>query len=209
MVLCSLCQITRCLHMTRNGTQLNNRVYVNDMIITGNTIETVTILKGYLATCLKIKDLGNLKYFLGIEISRNSTGFYLSQRKDALDIITESGLLGAKPASFPLEQNHKLALSESALLDDAEPYRRLIGRLIYLPVTRPDLAFSIHVLAQFMQAPREDHWNAAIRLVQYLKTSPGHGVLLDANSDFRISGRCESDYATCPITRKSVTGYFV
>lgn len=74
----------------------------------------------------------------------------MCQRKYALDIISEAGLLGAKPADFPIEQNHKLALADSPFLDDAEKYKRLIGRLIYLYMTRPDLAYSVHILFQFM-----------------------------------------------------------
>jgi len=81
-----------------------------------------------------MSDIGLLTYFLGIEVARNSTGMYLCQRKYALDIIS-TGLLGSKPVAFPLETNHQLGLSKSPLLQDPEPYRRLIGRLIYLAVT--------------------------------------------------------------------------
>lgn len=101
-----------------------------------------------------MKDLGLLKYFLGIEVARNDHGFYLSQRKYGLDIISEMGLLGAKPSTFPMEQNHKLSLSTSPMLSDPERYRQIVGRLIYLAVTRPELSYSVHTLAQFMHHPR-------------------------------------------------------
>lgn len=97
-----------------------------------------------------MKDLGTLKYFIGIEVAISSSGLFLCQRKYALDIISEAGLLGSKPVSFPVEQNHRLARATVELLSDPEPYRRLLGRLIYLVVTRPDLAYSVHVLSQFM-----------------------------------------------------------
>jgi len=97
----------------------------------------------------------------------------------------------------------------SALLPDPKPYRRLLGRLIYLGVTRPDLAFSVHVLAQFMQTPRFDHWLAALRLIRYLKSDPGQGILLRADSNFQVTGWCDADWDSCPLTRRSVTGYFV
>lgn len=118
-------------------------------------------------------------------------------------------MLGAKPATFPLEQNLKLALSTSALLVNPAVYQQLIGRLIYLAVTRPDLVFSVHVLAQFMQQPRNDHWQAALRVVRYLKGTPGQGIVLSSTNDFQISGWCDSDWGSCPLTRRSVTGYFV
>ncbi|KAL1206083.1 Retrovirus-related Pol polyprotein from transposon RE2 [Cardamine amara subsp. amara] len=118
-------------------------------------------------------------------------------------------MLTAKPTLFPLEQNHKLALSTSPFLADPSQYRRLIGRFIYLVVTRPDLAFSVHVLSQFMKAPREDHWAAAMRLVRYLKTDPGQGIFLRASGTLQITGWCDADWGSCPLTRRSVTGYFV
>ena len=90
-----------------------------------------------------MKDLGVLKYFLSVEIARSSNGFYLCQRKYALDIISKVGLLGDKPALVPMEQNHRLTLSTSKLLHDQESYRRLIGRLIYLCFTRPELSYCV------------------------------------------------------------------
>lgn len=190
-----------------NGIQLHVLVYVDDLIISGSSAAAMTEFKGYLSSCFHMKDLGVLKYFLGIEVARNATGFYLCQRKYTLDIINKTGLLGGKPALFPLEQNHKLALS-TPFLSNPQQYRRLIGRLIYLAVTRPDLTFSVHTLAQFMQTPREDHWTAALRVVRYLKSTSGQGILLRSDNNFQITGWCDSDWASCPLTRRSVTGYF-
>lgn len=184
-------------------------IYVDDLIITGNQPASVEFFKTYLASCFKMKDLGLLRFFLGIEVARNRTGMYLTQRKYALEIIEDTGLLNSKPATFPVEQNHKLALSKSTLLPNPQKYRRLVGRLIYLGVTRPDLAYSIHVLSQFMQAPREEHWQAALRVVRYLKGSPGQGLFLRADDTLQITGWSDSDWASCPVTRRSVTGYFV
>lgn len=137
-------------------------VYVDDLIISGNDHTTIQAFKTYLSQCFHMKDLGTLKYFLGIEVARNPTGISLCQRKYALDIISEVGLLGAKPAPFPLEPNHKLTLAQGAYLSAPDKYRRLVGRLIYLSVTRPELSYCVHVLAQFMQNPREEHWLAAL-----------------------------------------------
>ncbi|RVW27294.1 Retrovirus-related Pol polyprotein from transposon RE2 [Vitis vinifera] len=115
----------------------------------------VTTLKGYV--------------FPRIEVARSSAGLFLCQRKYTLDIVSEVGLLGAKPCGFPIEQNHRLGLANGELLSNPESYRRLVGRLIYLAVTRPDLAYSVHVLSQFMQEPRIEHWEAALRVIRYLK----------------------------------------
>ena len=99
----------------------------------------------------------------------------MSQRKYALDIISEAGLLGAKPVEFPMGKHHQLALADGPLFDDPEKYRRLMGRLIYLAVTGPDLAYSVHILSQFMQDPKVVHWEASLIVVRYLKNIQDKG----------------------------------
>ena len=130
--------------------------------------------------------MGSLKYFFGIEVARNASGLFLCQRKYTLDIISEAGLLGAKPTCFPIEQHPRLAHADDPLLADAVAYHRLVGQLIYLAVTRPDLAYSVHVLSQFMQEPRIEHWDAALRVVRYLKGTPRHGILCRADCDLSL-----------------------
>ncbi|XP_019058477.1 PREDICTED: uncharacterized protein LOC109116824, partial [Tarenaya hassleriana] len=189
--------------------RLNVLVYVDDLIVTGSSSELITRFKEYMAVCFYMKDLGPLRYFLGIEVARSQAGIYLCQRKYTLDIISDSGLLGAKPALFPLDQNHQLARDDSPLLADPEPYRRLIGRLIYLVNTRPDLGYSVQLLSQFMQSPREAQWDAALRVVRYLKKNPGQGILLRSSTPLRLTGWCDSDYGADPVKRRSLTGWFV
>jgi len=93
-------------------------VTVDDLILTGNNAATCAEFKIYLNNCFHIKDLGPLKYFLGIEVARNPKGLFLSQRKYTIEIIDERGLLGAKPVDFPLETYHKLALASGQLHHD-------------------------------------------------------------------------------------------
>lgn len=183
-------------------------VYVDDFIITCNDTQALQEFKDYLHKCFRMKDLGKLKYFLGLEVARNNSGFYLSQRKYALDIITETGLLGAKPSPVPMELNHKLAKAEGPLAN-AQQYRRLVGRLIYLTNTRPDLAYAVHILAQFMQKPLLPHWDVALRVVRYLKGSPGQGIFFRADDQLRISAFCDADWSGCPLSRRSLSAYIV
>ena len=182
---------------------------MDDLIITGSSLEVITKFKQYLSQCFKMKDLGIFKYFLGIEVARNASGIYICQRKFALDIITEAGLLGAKPASFPLDQNHRLALADGTILSDPKRYRRLVGRLIYLCVTRPELSYAIHILSQFMQVPRQEHWDAAIRVVRYLNWNPGQGILLMAGHPLTLTAWCDADWGACPLTSRSLTAWFI
>ncbi|XP_057521602.1 uncharacterized mitochondrial protein AtMg00810-like [Amaranthus tricolor] len=194
---------------TKGIVQSNVLVYVDDLIISGNDSAALTLFKAYLSDCFKMKDLGGLKYFLGIEVAHSSSGLFLCQRKYTLDIISETGLLGAKPVGFPIEQNHRLGFATGEYMKDPETYRRLVGRLIYLAVTRPDLAYSVHILSQFMQEPRLAHWEAALRVVRYLKGTPSQGILLRADSELTLEGWCDSDWAACPLTRRSLTGWLI
>ncbi|XP_019087371.1 PREDICTED: uncharacterized protein LOC109127258 [Camelina sativa] len=196
-------------HLRRGTSEIYILVYVDDIIIGGNDTSGIAQFKQYLGECFHIKDLGSLKYFLGIEVARNNDGIFLCQRKYTLDIISEVGYLGSQPAAFPIEQQHKLALSDGPLLKEPERYRRLVGRLVYLLATRPDLTYVIHVLSQFMHSPRADHWNCALRVVRYLKGTPGQGVLLSSECDLKLYGWCDSDWGGCPLTRRSVSGWFV
>ncbi|PKI58588.1 hypothetical protein CRG98_021051 [Punica granatum] len=91
------------------------------------------------------------------------SGLFLNQRKYVLDILQECGMLGARPSTFPMEQHHRLTADSGTPLDDPSRYRRLVGRLIYLTITRPELCYPIHILSQVMQDPRQDHWDAAMR----------------------------------------------
>ncbi|KAL9293684.1 putative RNA-directed DNA polymerase [Arabidopsis thaliana] len=165
--------------------------------------------KEFLGRCFSMKDLGKLKYFLGIEVNHGSEGMFLSQRKYALDIISDSGNLGSRPALTLLEQNHQLASDDGPLLQDCKLYRRLVGRLLYLLHTRPQLSYYVHVLSQFMQTPRKAHFKAALRVVQIFKGSPGQGILLKDDKDLTLEVYYDSDFQTCPLTRRSLSAYVV
>jgi len=184
-------------------------VYVDDLIISGDNHEAITEFKAYLHNCFHIKDLGILKYLLGVEVVWSFVGIFLCQRKYALDIIAKAGLLGAKPSNVPIEQNHRLTLAAHLPFPYLDQYRRLVGCLIYLYFIRPELSYCVHVLSQFMQAPKEAYWEAALRVVRYLKGNPRQGILLHKDCDLQLSSWCDSDWARCPLTRNSLTEWFV
>lgn len=128
-------------------------VYVDDLLIAGNSSDTIELLKQMLSSNFHMKDLGNLNYFLELEIFRSTVGFFLSQKKYVMDLLTEYHMVGVKPSKLPLPSKIKLSPSKGEVLSDAQPYQRLLGKLIYLTVTRPNIVYSVHILTQFMQAP--------------------------------------------------------
>ena len=100
-----------------------------------------------------MKDLGHLKYFLGIEVSRYDKGVFLSQRKYALDLLQETGLSACQPAHTPVEEGLKLCVETNQVSIDKGRYQRLVGRLMYLAHTRPDLAYALSIVSRFMHNP--------------------------------------------------------
>lgn len=92
---------------------------------------------------------------------------------------------------------------------DPRKYRRLVGRFLYLLHTRPELSYPVHVLSQFMQTPKEAHWEAAQRVVRFLNGSPGQGIMLRSSTDMSLTINCDSDWSSCPTTRRSLSAFVV
>lgn len=115
----------------------------------------------------------------------------------------------AKPVTLPLDLHLKLTPEKGDLLLEPQVYQRLLGRLIYLTVTRPDITFAVHILAQYMQHPTTVHLQAAKRLLRYLLNKPGQGILFASNSAAEITGYCDSDWAGCAATRRSTSGFCI
>ncbi|RVX19446.1 Retrovirus-related Pol polyprotein from transposon RE2 [Vitis vinifera] len=158
---------------------------------------------------LRTKDLGKLKYFLGIKIAQSSSGVVLSQRKYALDILEETGILDCKPVDTLMDPNVKLIPGQGEPLGDLERYRRLVGKLNYLTITRPDISFPVSVVSQFLQSPCDSHWDAEIRILRYIKSTSGQGVLYENRGHTQVVGYTDANWAGSPTDRRSTSGYCV
>ena len=184
-------------------------VYVDDIILIGNCSAKIECFKKVLDGQFKLKDLGDLRYFLGLEVARSQQGIFICQRHYALELLNETGFLGCKPVKTPMEPNLKLSNKDGELLDDPLLYRRMIGKLLYLTITRPDLSFAVNRLSQFMSNPRKSHLLAVHRVLQYVKMTPGQGIFFPSSSSLQLKAFADSDWGTCPDTRRSTTGYCI
>ncbi|CAM8908447.1 unnamed protein product [Rhodiola kirilowii] len=182
-------------------------VYVNDVVITGTSTKLIQQIKDFINKAFKIKDLGFLKYFLGFEVAISESGIFINQRKYALDLLSDVVMMDYKPSVIPMDTKHKLSLSEAELLPDPTVYRRLVGKLIYLTVTRPDLAYSVHILSQFMSKPTSDHMTAAHRVLRYIKAAPSQGLFFNTDSKLIFQAYCDADWVAFPVTRRYLTRF--
>ncbi|KAL0554269.1 hypothetical protein IC582_008186 [Cucumis melo] len=150
----------------------------------------------------EIKDLGNLKYFLGIEVTRSKEGIFVSQRKYTADLLTETGMLGCRPTNTPIEFNYRLGNSDDQVPVDKEQYQRLVGKLIYLSHTRPDISFVMSAISQFMQTPYEEQMEAVKRILRSLKTTLGKGLMFRKTDKKTIKAYTDSDWVGSVVDRK-------
>ena len=135
-------------------------LYVDDLIIGGVDLAAVQKTKSLLSNKFEMKDLGELHYFLGIEVIRTLDGMLLTQLHYELNLLSKFGMTECKPISTPLDRNLKLT-ADCDEVCDTTLYRQIIGSLIYLTITRPDISYAVGVLSQFMQSPRTMHLNCA------------------------------------------------
>jgi len=144
-------------------------IYVDDLIIIGDSDVDIFYLKKLLKQKFEMKDLGELCYFLGIEVVQSPKGIWLLQRQYALNKLSKYGMMGCKPISIPLEQNVKLSADEGDLVEDTTMYKHIVGSLIYMTIIRPNLSYAVGVVSQFMQTPQKPHLDVMRRVLRYIK----------------------------------------
>ncbi|KAK9741362.1 hypothetical protein RND81_03G100000 [Saponaria officinalis] len=150
-----------------------------------------------------------IKYFIGLEITRSDEGIYINQRKYIMDILTDTGMEKAKSAPFPLPRGLHLTIDEGEILPEPEVYRTLIGRMLYLNITRPDLSYAVQHLSQFLSTPRQPHLQAAMHVVRYLQGTADTVLFYPADTDLQLRAFCDADWGSCRFTCKSLIGHCV
>ncbi|CAN6477878.1 unnamed protein product [Victoria cruziana] len=167
-------------------------------------------LKRRLADEFDLKDLGKLRYFIGVKFAK-SKGLVMCQMKYTLELLKETRKLGCRPASMPVELNHKLSIKDDTTLSEKEKgiYQPLVGKLICLTLIRPNITYAVNLVSQFMHACTDIHLQATERILCYHKKNPGKELLFTKSSHMRIEGYSDIDWAGSIDTRRSTTGYCI
>ncbi|XP_057999049.1 uncharacterized mitochondrial protein AtMg00810-like [Hevea brasiliensis] len=160
----------------------------------GNSMDEINIVMAFLDDSFRIKDLGELKYFLGIEIAISSKGILLNQRKYALKLLIDVGLLASKLAKSLMDCSLKLKQDSGDPIPNVSFYKRLIGRLLYLITTRPNLAFFMKQLSQYLAHPTTVHLQAAHQILKFIKGSPQKGFFFHATFDLQLKSFSDSTW---------------
>ncbi|KAJ0601440.1 putative RNA-directed DNA polymerase [Helianthus annuus] len=182
-------------------------IYVDDLVITGNDEDGIKQLKENLCVRFRMKDLGILSHFLGLELKYESDAVVLHQQKYCIDLLTRFGMLDCKPATTPNDTTVKLCVDRGRELEDPTMYRQIVGSLVYLTLTRPDISFIVGVLSRYMQRPRKPHLDAIRRLLRYVKATFEYGIKFNHGKKLELIGYCDADYAGDLDTRRSTSGY--
>ena len=152
-------------------------VYLDNIIATGNDEKEKQTLRQCLTKEFEIKELGRLKYFLRTKVVHSKQGIFISQQKYVTNLLKETKKLACKPASTLINHNYKLKEAKKNVAINREMCQHLVGRLIFLSHTRPNIAYATSVISQFMHGPKKVHLQVANRVLQYLKGSPRKGIL--------------------------------
>jgi histone deacetylase 1/2 len=186
-------------------------VYVDDIIVASSTQEAITCLLQDLRKEFALKDLGELHYFLGIEVNKLRNGILLTQEKYARDVLHRVGMKDCKPVSTPMSTSEKLSAQEGTPLGpkDATAYRSVVGALQYLTLTRPDISFAVNKVCQYLHAPTTLHWAAVKRILRYLKHTMKIGLRISKTSSLLVSAFSDADWAGDVDDRRSTGGFAV
>jgi hypothetical protein len=180
-------------------------LYVDDLFLTREE-KLIAKCKRRLASKFEMKDLGLMHYFLGLEVWQSSERIFLNQGKYTVKILKRFNMLECKPMNTPMEAKLKLLVDTSSDLIDATLYRQIIGLLMYLTNTRPDICFAVNTLSQFLIEPMRVHLVVAKHVMRYLKGTIDYGLSYDGDHDFTLSGYTDADWAGSVSNRKRTSG---
>jgi hypothetical protein len=200
--------LTHFVHVSPRGQTLL-LLYVDDMIITGDDPEYIAFVKAHLSDQFLMSDLSPRRYFLGIEISSTSEGFFSSQEKYIQDLLDRASLIDHWTAETPMKLNIHLTPTNGEPLEDPTCYRHIVGSLVYLGVTRLDISYSVHILSQFVSALIQIHYSHLLRVLRYLYGTSTHRLFFPRSSSLQLQTYCDATWASDPSDCHSLSAYCV
>lgn len=182
--------------------------------MTGTSPQLISDLISKLNAKFALKQLGELDYFLGLEVKKTKSGsLILSQAKYIRELLSRASMVDANPINSPMVSSCKLSKFGTDSLSDPHLYRSVVGALQYVTLTRPEIAFSVNKVCQFMAHPLETHWKAVKRILRYLKGTLEYGLELrpaaHPSSPFALSAFSDADWGSDPDDRRSTSGYCI
>ncbi|XP_019055609.1 PREDICTED: uncharacterized protein LOC109115735 [Nelumbo nucifera] len=186
-------------------------IYVDDVLLIGNSQSAIHNCFQELSRHFSLKDLGSTTFFLGIQLLRHSNGVLLSQRQYITDLLQQSHMDAAKPISSPMVVHPKLTRHDGSPLTYPTKYWGVAGTLQYVAITRPDISFVVSKVSQFLQAPTDVHWATVKRILRYLKHTIMHGLHISRTSSTSLTLHAfsDADWAGCPDDRRSTSGFSI
>jgi histone deacetylase 1/2 len=186
-------------------------IYVDDIIVASSSQTATDALLRDLSQDFALKDLGDLNFFLGVEVRKVDNGIVLNQSKYAHDILARVGMTDCTGVPTPLSSSERITAQQGDLLgpDDSSKYRSLVGALQYLTLTRPDISFAVNKVCQYLHAPSTVHWATAKRILRYVKHSVTVGLTFMRSRSTLVSAFSDADWAGCVDDRRSTGGFAV
>jgi hypothetical protein len=186
-------------------------IYVDDIIVASSSPQATQCFLKTLKSDFALKDLGELYYFLGIEVSKLGEGILLSQTKYSNDVLRRTGMLNCKPANTPMSTLDKISAYEGTPLGarDSTRFRSIVSALQYLTLTRPDISFAVNKICQFLHAPTSVHWTAVKRILRYVKHTINLGLKISRSRSTLVSGFSDADWAGDVDDRRSTGGFAI
>ncbi|GJU89340.1 retrovirus-related pol polyprotein from transposon TNT 1-94 [Tanacetum coccineum] len=195
------------LFIRREGKELLLvQIYVDDIIFAASTPELCDLFAKIMCSKFKMSMMGKISFFLGLQISQSPRGIFINQSKYALESLKKYGFESCDPVDTPMVEKSKLDEDKEGKAVDPSHYRGMIGTLLYLTASRPDLQFAICMCARYQARPTEKHLNAVKRIFRYLKGTVHRGLWYPKDSSFALTAFADADHAGCQDTRRSTSG---
>lgn len=187
------------VRFTRNHTTFV-LVYVDDILVIGSDYVVVQTLITQLNKSFALKNLGELDYFLGIQVQHVVDGLHLSQTKYIQDLLVGAKMQNANGYGTPMISGQQLTASRSGTMKDVQFYRSVVGALQYVTITRPEISLCVNRVCQYMKDPQEEHWQAVKRILRCLRGTIQFGLHMTKSASLDLVGLCDANWASVQMT---------